>query len=201
VTFPHTGRARRPAADYRFVSIPTASRATVRSPRRRSLPAAHATSGFWVAAPDGVMPPERLRVHQRARHPRLVGRESEHLERCVRDSQRRLPESMGCAWLEPKARVIPRCPFQEDERDIAFAQQFDAADQRRSDPPGSDAPARPRSGSAPAPGASASARRAGSGRTSRARQSGLVPSRRAKSPSPRLTASRSSSTRFATTGT
>jgi hypothetical protein len=42
---------------------------------------------------------------------------------------------MGCAWLEPKARVIPRCPFQEDERDIAFAQQFDAAaDQRRSDP-------------------------------------------------------------------
>jgi hypothetical protein len=42
---------------------------------------------------------------------------------------------MGCAWLEPEARVIPRCPFQEDERDIAFAQQFDAAaDQRRSDP-------------------------------------------------------------------
>ena len=51
-----------------------------------------------------------------ALHPRLVGRESEHLERCVRDSQRRLPESMGCAWLEPEARVIPRCPFQEDER-------------------------------------------------------------------------------------
>jgi hypothetical protein len=42
---------------------------------------------------------------------------------------------MGCAWLEPEARVIPRCSFQEDERDIALAQQFDAAaDQRRSDP-------------------------------------------------------------------
>jgi hypothetical protein len=38
VIFPHTGPARRPAADYRFVFIPTASRATVRSPRAALTP-------------------------------------------------------------------------------------------------------------------------------------------------------------------
>ena len=49
------------------------------------------------------------------------------MERCVRDSQRRLPESVGCAWLEPEARVIRRWSFQKDERHIAPNQQLEAA--------------------------------------------------------------------------
>ena len=70
-----------------------------------------------IAETDGVVPPEGLGVDQRPCHPRLVGGEPERLEGGVRDAQRRLSEALPSARLEAEARVVPRRPFHEHERD------------------------------------------------------------------------------------
>ncbi|GED89580.1 hypothetical protein TNCT6_66650 [Streptomyces sp. 6-11-2] len=61
------------------------------------------------------MPPERLRMDQRPRHPWLVLRVPDGREGTVRDSQGRLSEARATTGREAETRATARITLQEDE--------------------------------------------------------------------------------------
>jgi len=69
----------------------------------------------WVTEADCVMPPERLCIDQRPRHPWLILRELDGLEGAVRDTEGWLSEAQATAAREAETRVIARIALQEDK--------------------------------------------------------------------------------------
>src|SRR5690348_2598827 len=80
------------------------------------------------------MPPERLRIDQRPRHPWLMLGEPDDLKGIVRDTQGRLSEAQATAGHEAETRVVARIALQEDEGNGPFGEDLQSvSDEGRAD--------------------------------------------------------------------